>query len=358
VTALRIERQNVHARRRRLAALILLAAAPSLGLAVSPRASRADEPPAAPAPAPEAPGKRMFDPRFREGAAADVLVAGEAPLLRGTLDAFVDLLEAWHDITLPTAEEQALRDAIETWWPKMTDEDRLWFRRQAMARDRMRPAPTGGEPFDAATAKNYLDGFGRDVDARVAAAPGRPWAAVIVRARDRKFTPFSPAPAPAVSVAAVEALEEMVTFLVSVARNDAEAPTEGQRIAVRPSIHKMMDASGAVVRGQYAKAPRLWALVRAKWDRADDAGRLRLRWAALKLFRRIAKQPVPTGTVVLDLPGYATLASEVAAAMNPADAYTSAFANLGEVVTAVVDGLGVDAKDLESAFNADRLTMR
>jgi hypothetical protein len=300
----------------------------------------------------------MFDPRFREGAASDVLVEGEQPLLRGTVDAFVDLLEVWHDVTLSASEEQSLRDAIETAWPKMAEGDRRWFVRQAAARDRMRPAADGKTLADPATARGYLDAFGRDLDARVAAAPGRAWASVVTRALDRKASPFSPTPAPVISVAALDAFEEMAGFLVSIARNDAAVPTDGQKIAVRPSVRKTVDATSGVVRKHYARLPRLWALAKSKWDRADDAGRLRFRWSVVRLFRRIAKLPVPEGTVVVDLPGYAQSASEVAAAINAADAYTSAFANMGEVIAAVVEGMGMDPNDLEPAFTADRLPLR
>jgi hypothetical protein len=332
-----------------------------IGLVAAPRAALGDEPSATPPPAPrpDHPATRMVDPRFREGRAADILVKGAAPLLRGTVDAFVDFLEAWHDITLAAAEEQTIRDAIETSWPTMTDEDRQWFSRQGAARDRMRPAPgTTAAAADPETAKGYLDAFGREFDARVAASPNGPWATVVRKALERKSTPFSMSPMPAVSVAALDAFEEMVQFLVTLARNDATPPTEGQRIAVRPSVRRAMDASGVVVHGRYARMPRLWSLVKATWDRSDDAGRLRFRWSVVKLFRRIAKLPLPQGTLVLDLPGYAQMANEVSIAINAPDAYTSAFSNLGETITAVVLGLGLDAKDLEPAFNHERLGMR
>ncbi|MCC7138599.1 MAG: hypothetical protein IT460_09265 [Planctomycetes bacterium] len=329
-------------------ALLLLAVLPALALV-----ARADEPPAAPAPPP---GGRMYDPRFREGTPSDVLVAGDTPLLRGTVDAFVDLIEARHDVTLTATEEQTVRDGLETAWPKMDDDERRWFDRQAAALARIRPAP--GAAYDAAAAKPWLDAFATDLDARVSKASSHAWEGAVRRAVDRKSVAFSAAPDPSVSVAAQDAFEELVVFFVGLARNADAAPTEGQRIAVRPSVRRAMDASGPVVRRHYARMGRLWALVKARWDACDDAGKLRMRWAALRLFRRVAKLPVPEGTVVLDLPGYATMAAEVAAALNAPDAYTSAFANLGETIGAVVDGLGLDAKDLEPAFAVERLSLR
>jgi hypothetical protein len=310
-------------------------------------------PPAAPAP--HADG-RLFDPQFREGRPTELLLEGDPPLLRGTLDALIDAVETAEDVALTLAEEQAIRDEVENAWPTMADAERRWFDRVSTERDRMRPAL--GATVDAAARDAYLKTFVADLAARTGAAKPKAWAAVVRRAAERRAKPFSPEPAPAGDTGAIDAFEELVVFLVSVARNSELTPTEGQRAAVRPSIRETMDASGPAVRRIYARMGRFWGFVRARWDGSDEVARLRLRWSVEKFFRKIAKLPVPQGAVILDLPGYATLAAEVAAALNAPDAYTSAFANPGDLVGAVAEGLGLDPKDLEAAFTYDRLFLR
>lgn len=296
----------------------------------------------------------MFDPKFREGQPSDVLVKGDAPLLRGTVDALVDLIEAWLDLALTAEEEQTIRDGLESSWAKLGTEDKRWYDRQAIARERLRNVP----PAEAAEAKRaLLQGFGVEVDARAAKQAKFAWADAVRRARARKVTLFSPTPEPAVPVAAVEAFESLVDFLVCVARNDPTVPTEGQRIASRPALKKAMDASGPAVRRHYARFDRLWLLVQARWDAADEAGKLRFRWAVLKFFRPIAHLPPLDPAQVIDLAAYARSADEVARSLSMFDAYTNAFANLGTMLTITVEGLGLDAKDLEPAFSQDSLSL-
>jgi hypothetical protein len=337
-------------RRAIVAAVALLAASPAL----------ADDSKGPPSPAPQPPpqadaGKgRMFDPRFREGAPTDVLVAGTVPLTRGVVDTFVDLVESVHDVALSAAEEQTIRDGLETAWPKLSEDEQRWYDRQVAARDRLRAS---GAPDPAAT-RAFVDAFRAALDARVAKASAGAWESAIRRAIERKSSPFSVMPMPQVSVADLDAFEELVVFLVGVARNSEAAPTEGQRIAVRPSVRRAMDQSGPTVRRHYARMHRLWPLVKARWDASSDEQRLRFRLAVLRLFRRIMKLSVPPVGTAIDLPGYAASAAEVASTMNAADAYTSAFANPGDVITTTVEGLGMAGNDLEPVFAYDRLWLR
>jgi len=315
----------------------------------------ADEPsaPAAPAPAPKGDG-RLFDPQFREGRAGEVLVEGEVPLQRGILDAFLDALEGTQDVGLTLADETALRDEIENAWPRMAEREQRWFDRVSVDLDKLRPV--AGKPADAAALRGFADAFGAALAERVDAKHG--WSAVVARVRARKADTFSADPAPAVNGNALDAFEELAVFLVGVARNSELVPTEGQRLATRPQVRATMDATGAVVRRVYARMHRLVAFVKARWDAADEAGRLKVRWAVLQAFRRIAKLPVPQGAVRIDLPAYASMAAEVAAALPIADAYASVFANPGELLGAVVGSLGVDPKDLEPALAYERLFLR
>jgi hypothetical protein len=85
-----------------LAAALLAALAGALA-----PAALASDPPCVPAPAPAppapAPAGLMYEPRFREGKPGDVLADATSPLLRGDLDAFVDLFEAAYDVALSPA---------------------------------------------------------------------------------------------------------------------------------------------------------------------------------------------------------------------------------------------------------------
>src|SRR5262245_23248459 len=68
--------------------------------------------------------ERMFEPRFREGKPGDVLVKGEPGLLRGSVDAFVDLSEASLDLAWSEKGEQEVRDAVETAFGTWKEEER------------------------------------------------------------------------------------------------------------------------------------------------------------------------------------------------------------------------------------------
>lgn len=334
----------------------LLASCAIAVLLLAPAVPAAADEPSAPAPAPAPKGDgRMFDPQFREGKAGEVLVEGEIPLQRGLLDAFVDALEATQDVGLTMADETALRDEVENAWPTMPDAEKRWFDQLAVDFDKLRPAP--GAAADANALRTFAAGFSTALTERTSGAK-KGWGAVVARVLARKADTFSSDPAPAVSGNALDAFEELAVFLVGIARNSELVPTEGQRLAVRPQVRATMDASGALVRRVYARMHRFVAFVKARWDAADEAGRLKLRWAVLQAFRRIAKLPVPQGAVVIDLPGYAVLAGEVAGALNVPDAYASVFANPGELVGAVLAGFGLDPKDPEPALGYERLFLR
>lgn len=309
-------------------------------------------PPAEPAPAP---APLMFGRAFREGRPSDALVKGDVPLLRGMLDAYVDLIEAVLDIGLTAEEEQAFRDGLETAWSKLSADDLTWFNRQALARDKIREAYATGGDKDAGAA--LLAAFKSGLDERLSRGSKGAWERAIQQAVERKGTPFS-AGTPPVSVGAMNALEEVMTFLVGVGRNDEAAPTEGQRIAVRPRVKKAFDTLPAESRARAAKAHKLWLLVKAKWDQADEASRLRFRWAVVRLFRSLAKLPAPDASAGIDLPTYAKAAAEVASSLDPFDAYTNVFANLDLALATIAEGLGVDPKALDSLFTADPLTLR
>ncbi len=311
-------------------------------------------PPRNSAPAAQGPGL-MFDPRFREGSPSDVLVATGSPLLRGTVDAFVDLVEASLDAALPADEEQALRDGVETAWSKLSSDERQWFERCVDRKTRLARATQAGDSAGRAD----LGAFSGELGVRVEARPTAAWKSVVRRALADRATPFTTSGTPPVSVAAVSAFEELGAFLICVARNDGEQVTAGQSEAVRARLRSSMDASGALVRGHYARMPRLWLLVKARWDASDAAAKMRMRWAAVKAFRRIAG--LPAFTPVPDeeaLVAYARAARETWAQASLFDTYSNAFDNLDLLIGAAVEGLGFEPGDLERAFSADPLTLR
>jgi hypothetical protein len=324
--------------------------------------ARADEPPPepAPAPAPEAPAAPhdadlMFDPRFREGRPSDPLAPGERPLLRGTLDAFVDLVEGSMEVALLPDEEQQLRDAIETAWPKATEAERQWFDDQARRRAELRTMlATGASPE---VVRQKLAEAGGAIDARLAHDPKGAWHAILLAVRARRDEVLAPG-TPPISRADVEALESLVDFLVCVARNDGTAPTSGQHEQERAALLETMAKSGALVRGRYDRMHRLWLIAKARWDAADDIGRLRLRGAVLMWFRPLAGLgPVERG-LALDLRTYAALAAEVRAKLSVFDAYHGAITAPGKAIEVLLEGLGLDPKAVDTAFETPSLSLR
>jgi len=311
-------------------------------------------PPRNSAPAAQGPGL-MFDPRFREGSPSDVLVASGTPLLRGAVDAFVDLVEASMDAALPADEEQALRDGVETAWSKMAADERQWFERCVDRKTRLARATQSGD----ASARGDLGAFSGELGVRAEARPSVAWKSVVRRVLADRATPFTTSGAPAVSIAAIHAFEELGAFLVCVARNDGEQVTAGQAQAVRTRLRSAMDASGALVRGHYARLPRLWLLVKARWDASDAAAKMRTRWAAVKAFRRIVGlaefRPLPDEEALV---AYARAAREVWAQASLFDTYTNGFENLDLLLGAAIEGLGLEPGDLEQAFSIDPLSLR
>lgn len=331
-------------------------------LVLPPAPAAAPAPGAPPVAVPPASGTpqgagMMFDPRFREGRPSDVLVAGASPLLRGAVDAFVDLLEAATDTTLPEAEEQALRDGVESDWKKAPSEDRVLFDDAPATRERAKAAALRG---DAAGRRTAVSGFTDALFVRASARPTGAWQAVVRRAGAAKLEIFVTAGDVAVPLAAVEAFEETVAFFTGLARNDGGRVTEGQRLAVRTErIRPDLEGASPAARRRFAAATRLWAFVRARWDAADADTKLRLRWAAVDLVRAIARLPeVPADVRADGLPGYARAASAAVEALPVFDTYTNVVANWDRVLEALLQGFGVAKPDVDAVFATDPLTLK
>lgn len=299
----------------------------------------------------------LFDPRFREGRAADVLVAGDDPLLRGAVDAFIDLVEAATDNTLSEADEQALRDGVEADWKKATAEDRLLIDGSVATRERLRAAVRSG---DSGAARAVVGSFTDEVSVRAAAKPTGGWQAVVRRAGARKLEAFTASGDPVVSLAAVDSLEELVLFYVGLARNDGARVTNGQRLAVRAEkVRPAIEGADPARRRHFAAMRRFWALVKARWDAADADTKLRLRWSATDLARAVAKLPEAAADMKAEgLEGYARAATQAAAALPVFEAYTNVFANFDAVVESLVTGFGMAKTDVDVAFATEPITLR
>lgn len=341
--------------RRVLESIVLPAAAASLP--ASPTAPIAPSAAGLPsAGAPQGAGL-LVDPRFREGGPFDVLVASRDPLLRGAVDAFLDLVEAATDTTLPEAEEQALRDGIEAGWKSAPVEDRALIDDAVATRERLKAAARGG---DAAGMQAGLARFSDALATRAAAKPGGAWQGVVRRAGARKLEAFTASGAPVVSLAAVDSLEELLGFVTAIARNDGARVTDGQRLAVRAEkLRPAIEGGSPASRRRAAAMRRYWAFVKARWDAADPDAKLRLRWSAVELVRAIVKLPdVTPDAKAQGLPGYARAATEAAAASPVFETYTNLFANLDTVVTFIVEAFGMAKDDVDAAFGTEPLTLR
>lgn len=299
----------------------------------------------------------LFDPRFREGRAVDVLASGDDPLLRGAIDAFLDLVEAATDTTLPEAEEQALRDGVEAGWKKAPAEDRALIDGSVATRERVRAAVRSG---DASSARASIGAFADALATRAAAKPTGGWQAVVRRAGARRLETFTASGEPVVSLAAVDSLEELLGFCASLARNDGARVTDGQRLAVRSErLRPAIDGADATLRRRAAAMRRFWALVKARWDAADIDTKLRIRWSTTELARAIAKLPAVAAEVKGEgLPGYARAATQVADALPVFDAYTNFFANFDAVIESFVVGFGMAKTDVDAAFATEPITLR
>ena len=296
----------------------------------------------------------MYDPKFREAGPFDVLVKGEEPLLRTHVDAFVDLVEAAYEVALTADEERGLRDSIETSFPAWDADARARFLHRMIERAVAHRALLS---HDASAAKAALSAFASDVDGRIEAAPTAAFHQPLRQAKTRRASVFSPGEPP-VTNSAEDAFEDLVHFLVCVARNEDRALTEGQRTTVRAETQRVLDASGPMMRRHYARMHRLWLFVKSRWDAEETPGKMRMRWAAIRAFKTITQSGAAPAAMNGDLAAYAKAAAEIAATLAPFDAYVAAFQQPQVVLTAALEGIGRDPSDLEGAFSLDTLTLR
>jgi len=286
-------------------------------------------------------GGRMFDPRFREGAPSDALVAGPPRLSRGHVHAFVDLLETAFDVALPAQVEQDLRDALEEEFEAADKAAReallalvdsvALLRARALCCD-WRCVYAGLRRFRAA------------IDERLRADPKGAANRILLGTLRRRHEVVWRGE-PALKALAVEAYLEMAVFVASLGRNETIVLSPGQISALRDYLGKDLRDCKFVTRDCLVGAHRVWLRVKARWDRSKDARRFAMRWGAVKLMARLA--PRRGGIQITpgeDHKAYAREASKVAAADKSFDAVTALARNPKALLDTVCCGLALGAK--------------
>lgn len=278
----------------------------------------------------------MVEPRFREGRAGDVLVRGEPSLLRGHLDAFVDLTESAFDVALAAAGEQELRDALELAFGGWSAAERSAFLDLVTPVTGLREKGRRGE-VDAL--KAGLRAFWLALDRRIAAAPREKAHRLLTQALERRQRPVWRG-IPAIHGSAADAWLEATLFLSQVGRNEVFEPTEGQRQALEAELDVGLHGQSEALRERLKGFHRQWLLVKARWDEATQAQRLKLRFEAVRaLARLLPAGRAPDVTAGGDLPAYAQAASRVGQQVTAYDAWSNAARNPEVVLAALAKGL-------------------
>lgn len=309
------------ARRRWLGGAALLAAALGLG-----GPARAEE--------------RMFEPRFREGKAGDVLVVGEPGLLRGNVDAFVDLTEAALDLAWSEKGEQDLRDALETAFGAWKEEERRSFLGLVTPVAALREK---GKAGDTAALNAGKRAFVIALDQRIHAAPRDKVHRLVTEGIERSQRALWKG-IPAIKGAAADAWLEAGLLLVGLGRNERPEPTEGQRTTLTDELDLGLHPQPEALRERLRLFHRSWLWIKARWDQASDAKRFALRWEAVRLVARLL--PPEKALVVVEGPELADYAREAARVAERIGAF-DAWSNLARHPEAVLEALkkGLDLPD-------------
>jgi hypothetical protein len=287
----------------------------------------------------------MYEPVFREGKPGDVLVDGSPGLVRGDLDAFVDLTEAAFDVAIPAADEQSLRDTLEVGFGAAMGEKREAFLATVRPLASIREALRKG---DAAAARTGLEAFRRAVDQRLRDLPSSRASQVLEQVLGRRHETAWPG-TPEVHGGAADAYVDLAAFVTSLGRNEAVEATPGQRQALVRDLDAAFRAKEAPLRERLRSAHRLWIYVKAKWRASADAQRFRMRWEGVKAVARVLppehRREVTEGPELAD---YARFAAAVAAPVGAFDALGNVARDPVALFEAVERGLAVP-RDLPEA---------
>lgn len=224
----------------------------------------------------------LFDPTFREGNPSTVVVPGTPALTRAHLDGFMDLFEAAFDIALTRNQDEALRLRIVRNFRAQGAEARRGFLEVTAGLPRTRQLLRAGQ-HEAVEAR--LRTFRTRIDKGIKGNPEHPIYRLLVDLLKRRHLILWDGDPP-IKAAAVDSYLELATFMAGAARGASLAPTRGQREALIATLRTKLADAPSDVRVRVARVHRLWTLVRARWDQADQAGRFPIRWEAVKLAAR------------------------------------------------------------------------
>ena len=281
----------------------------------------------------------MYDPVFRPGRPAAVLVKGTPPLTRGDVSDFVDLFEAAFDLALPQHNEQDLRDQIEIDFSGRTPEQRRTFldtlRTLRQVRTRLRAGNT-----DAA--EDTLRAFRRHIDESISASPNHAVYRVLSKILKRRHATHWRGDPPVKALAA-DLYLELATFVTSLGRGTAVKPTAGQLSVVRDELLKVIARTPRETRVHMARIHAYWLRVKAAWDRADEARRFEMRFEAVRFLARLLPKEqtieINAGPTLRD---YAREAARVAGRSAALAAFTNVTRNPALLFKIVDKGLGLD----------------
>jgi hypothetical protein len=278
----------------------------------------------------------MFEPRFREGKPGDVLVKGEPGLVRGNLDAFIDLTETSLDLAWAEKGEQDLRDALETAFGAWKEAERRAFLDLVSPAAALREKGKGG---DTDALKAGKRAFVIALDQRISAAPREKANRLVTEAIERSQRAVWRG-IPAIKGSAADAWLEAAVFAVGLGRNEKFVPTDGQRTTVAEELDLALHPQPEPVRERLRLFHRTWLLVKARWDLAPEPRRFAIRWEAVRLLARLLP-PDKALTVVQgpELSDYAREAARVAAKTGAFDAWSNVARQPEALLEALKKGL-------------------
>lgn len=278
----------------------------------------------------------MVDPRFREGRPGDVLVKGEPSLLRGHVDAFIDLTEASFDLAWAAPAEQELRDALELAFAPWSASQRTELLDLVTPLTGLREKGRAG---DLETLRAGLRAFWIALDRRIAGAPREKAHQLLTTGLERRQRAVWRG-IPAIQGSAADAWLEATLFLSTLGRNERFEPSGGQRQALLEQLDVDLHRQSEAVRERLRLFHRTWLLVKARWDQASEARRFALRFETVRLLARLLP-PDKALTVVAgpDLPDYAREAARVSRVLEAYDAWSSVAHGPEATLEALTKGL-------------------
>jgi hypothetical protein len=281
----------------------------------------------------------LYDPVFRSGRPAAVLVKGTPALTRQDVNDFIDLFEAAFDLGLPQADEQHIRDQIEIDFTGRTPEQRRTFLDTLRTLRDVRTRLQGGNT-DAAD--DTLRAFRRHIDEAISANPTHAVYRALAEILKRRHATHWRGDPPVKALAA-DLYLELATFVTSLGRGVEFQPTEGQRSVVRDELLKVISRTPREMRLRMARIHVYWLRVKAAWDAADEARRFEMRFEAVRFLAKL----LPADKQIEITPGptlrdYAREAGRVAGRSAALAAFTNVSRNPALLFQAVDKGLGLD----------------